>query len=272
MAAVGNNNAPKKPRDPDGLFYKGEKMYLIDRRFSTTAYGDDRILIKLLFPYGPEQRDIDDLKVSGDHECELQRRAAEKNVGPQIYANGMYYGNGAIPFTGYIETDEDNDKGDSVLEEFAFTTPFYYIVMEYYSRETGWKGPVYVSDPPIHPGIDNNDLFYTFIKKLVTKARVANVLDPIMHFYYHPRHGLRMIDYGRGIRCSTNDCIAEMCRLVQVRMPSNTKRSSSRRGRNRNRPNNTNKNNRRRNRSASRIGQEPRTLRSSSRSSNRRKP
>jgi hypothetical protein len=77
MAAVGNNNAPKKPRDPDGLFYKGEKMYLIDRRSASTTYGDDRILIKLLFPDGSEQRDIDNLKVSGDHECELQRHAAE---------------------------------------------------------------------------------------------------------------------------------------------------------------------------------------------------
>ena len=88
--------------------------------------------------------------------------------------------------------------------------------MEYYSKKNGWKGPVYVSDNQLDKNLSNVDLFYNYLDKLIYTAGIANIFDPIMHFYYHPVHGLRMIDYGRCVYCSSDeqDCMNKMARAL----------------------------------------------------------
>ena len=227
------------PRDPDGIIYRGEDLYYIDKRFSTTTYGDNNILIKLLFPYGPAEEDIAKLKELSDQEVAFQNAAAKHNLGPRIYASGLYMPGKPIPFSGYTETNEEDEKGDTIRIPFIFDKPFYYIIMEYYSRETGWNGPVYVSDERLNPNKSNNDLFYEFVKKLVTKAHIANTFDPIMHFYYHPDKGLRMIDYGRCVECYTvktkKECIDEMCVALTIQNKYNNQTRSRTRSRSRGR-------------------------------------
>ena len=215
-------NAPANAhRDPDGIWYRGEDLYLIDRRFSTTTYGDNNIIVKLLFPYGPAEEDIIQLKELSDKEVAFQTAAATHNLGPRIYASGLYMPGTPIPFSGYTEPGEEDENGETVRIPYNFDKPFYYIIMEYYSRELGWRGPVYVSDNPLNPYKSNNALFYDFVKKLVTEAHIANIFDPIMHFYYHPDKGLRMIDYGRCMECYTEktkkDCIDKMCVALMIR-------------------------------------------------------
>ena len=231
--ALANASANNQRRDPDVIIYNSETLYLIDRRFSTTTYGDQNIIIKLLFPNDNTETGVHELNISAEQEVAFQRRAADNNLGPVIYANGLYIPGSRLPFVSYIETGELTNTGDNERIEYRYTQPFYYIIMEYYSQETGWKGPVFVSDVSLKHGMDNNKLFYDFIKKLVINAHVANIFDPIMHFYYHQSHGLRMIDYGRCITCQSPEeqkkCIDDMCTLVQVRQPPSptTRRSPS---------------------------------------------
>ena len=196
-------------RDPNGILYNGLDLYLIDRRFSTTTYGNENIICKLLFV----DNNIDTLRQSAENEVRFQQIAAENKLGPVIYAHGFY--NGESPFTGYNEY-ENNANGETKQIPFTFTEPFYYIIMEYYSKKNGWKGPVYVSDNQLDKNLSNVDLFYNYLDKLIYTAGIANIFDPIMHFYYHPVHGLRMIDYGRCVYCSSDeqDCMNKMARAL----------------------------------------------------------
>ena len=196
-------------RDPNGILYNGLDLYLIDRRFSTTTYGNENIICKLLFV----DNNIDTLRQSAENEVRFQQIAAENKLGPAIYAHGFY--NGESPFTGYNEY-ENNANGETKQIPFTFTEPFYYIIMEYYSKKNGWKGPVYVSDNQLDKNLSNVDLFYNYLDKLIYTAGIANIFDPIMHFYYHPVHGLRMIDYGRCVYCSSDeqDCMNKMARAL----------------------------------------------------------
>ena len=196
-------------RDPNGILYNGLDLYLIDRRFSTTTYGNENIICKLLFV----DNNIDTLRQSAENEVRFQQIAAENKLGPAIYAHGFY--NGESPFTGYNEY-ENNANGETKQIPFTFTEPFYYIIMEYYSKKNGWKGPVYVSDNQLDKNLSNVDLFYNYLHKLIYTAGIANIFDPIMHFYYHPVHGLRMIDYGRCVYCSSDeqDCMNKMARAL----------------------------------------------------------
>lgn len=201
-------------RDPNGILYNGLDLYLIDRRFSTTAYGNENIICKLLFV----DNNIDTLRQSAENEVRFQQIAAEHKLGPTIYAHG-FYNSDAPPFTGYNEY-ENNANGETKQTPFTFTEPFYYIIMEYYSKKNGWNGPVYVSDNQIDKKLSNVDLFYNYLDKLIYTAGIANIFDPIMHFYYHPVHGLRMIDYGRCVFCSTLDeqkeCIKQMAISLEL--------------------------------------------------------
>jgi len=197
-------------RDPTGILYNGLDLYLIDRRFSTTTYGNENIICKLLFV----DNDIDTLIQSAENEVRFQQIAAENKLGPTIYEHGFYNG-GNPPFTGYNEY-ENNENGETKQTPFTFTEPFYYIIMEYYSKKNGWKGPVYVSDNQLDKKLSNVDLFYNYLDKLIYIAGIANIFDPIMHFYYHPVHGLRMIDYGRCVYCRSDeqDCMNKMARAL----------------------------------------------------------
>jgi len=204
-----------KNRDPSLIILEDKtELYLIDRRFSTTTYGDinGNIICKLVYP----DSTIPKLLESVTKEVEFQNKAAKYNLGPKIYEHGL--SEESIPFTGFYEYDDDND-GETKRMPFHFANPFYYITMEYYSKKNGWKGPVYVSDAKLSK-ISNNDLFYEFIHKLIFEAEIANILDPIMHFYYHPVHGLRMIDYGRCIDCKTiiqkQSALNEMMKSLEI--------------------------------------------------------
>ena len=210
-----------KLRDPSLLILLDKtELYLIDRRFSTVTYGDisGNIICKLVYP----DDTIPTLIQSVTKEVEFQNKAAEHNLGPKIYEHG--FSGESIPFTGIHEYDDDND-GERKQIPFHFVKPFYYIIMEYYSKKNGWKGPVYVSDPKLSK-ISNNDLFYQFIHKLIFEAHIANIIDPIMHFYYHPVHGLRMIDYGRCIDCKTigekQYALNEMMKSLEIKEKPNS--------------------------------------------------
>jgi hypothetical protein len=266
-----------KNRDPSLLIFRDEtELYLIDRRFSTTTYGDisGNIICKLVYP----DSTISKLLESVTKEVEFQNKAAKYNLGPKIYEHG--FSEESIPFTGFYEYDDDKD-GETKRMPFHFANPFYYITMEYYSKKNGWKGPVYVSDAKLSIK-SNNDLFYDFIYKLIFYAEIANILDPIMHFYYHPVHGLRMIDYGRCIDCKTigekQSALNEMMKSLEIKEKGNNHNRSYKRpnNRNRNRSSNqsrnrnlmrSNKNNSNHNRKSKRY-----TTRSSTKIPNTRRP
>jgi len=222
-----------KNRDPSLLKFQDEngdetELVLIDRRYSTTTYGDidGKIICKLVYPDGT----INALKKSATKEVEFQNKAAAHNLGPKIYNHG--FSGDSIPFTGFYEYDDDND-GERKRIPFPFANPFYYITMEYYSKKNGWKGPVYVvSKEQLDSKLSNNDLFYNFIYKLIFEAEIANILDPIEHFYYHPVHGLRMIDYGRCIDCKTiiqkQSALNEMMKSLEINEKTKSPKKSPR--------------------------------------------
>jgi hypothetical protein len=265
-----------KNRDPSLIIFEDEtELYLIDRRFSTTTYGDisGNIICKLVYP----DSTIPKLLESVTKEVEFQNKAAKYNLGPKIYAHG--FSEESIPFTGFYEYDDDKD-GETKRMPFHFANPFYYITMEYYSKKNGWKGPVYVSDAKLSTK-SNNDLFYDFIYKLIFYAEIANILDPIMHFYYHPEHGLRMIDYGRCIDCKTiiqkQSALNEMMKALEIKEEGNTAKTSpmtriNNRNRSRKRPNNRNRNRNlmRSNKNNSNRSHKRYTTRSSTKGSTRR--
>ena len=209
-------------RDPSLLILPDEtELYLVDRRFSTTSYGDTsgNIICKLVYPDSTIPKFLESVK----KEVELQNKAAKHNLGPKIYKHG--FSQESIPFTGFYEYEDDND-GETKRIQFNFPNPFYYIIMEYYSNKNGWKGPVYVSNEQLDSKLSNNELFYEFIYKLIFEADIANILDPIMHFYYHPDHGLRMIDYGQCIYCKTigekQHALNEMMKSLEIKEKPNS--------------------------------------------------
>ena len=122
--ALANASANNQRRDPDVIIYNSETLYLIDRRFSTTTYGDQNIIIKLLFPNGNTENDIHDLNVTAEQEVVFQRKAADNNLGPIIYANGLYRPDSSLPFDSYTETGELTNTGDNERIEYRYTQPF----------------------------------------------------------------------------------------------------------------------------------------------------
>ena len=250
-----------KNRYPSLLKFQDEnedetELLFIARRYSTITYGsiDGKIICKLIYP----DDTINTLIESATKEVEFQNKAAVHNLGPKIYNHG--FSGDSIPFAGFYEYDDKYAETQQI--PFPFANPFYYIIMEYYSKKNGWKGPVYVvSEEQLDSKLSNNDLFYNFIYKLIFKAEIANILDPINHFYYHPVHGLRMIDYGRCIDCKTigekQSALNEMMKSLEIKDKENTakisrmtrrnnrNRSYKRPNRNRNRskrPNNRDRN------------------------------
>ena len=257
-------------RDPSLLILPDEtELYLVDRRFSTTSYGDTRSgnkICKLVYPDSTIPKFLESVK----KEVEFQNKAAKHNLGPKIYEHG--FSQESIPFTGFYEYEDDND-GETKRIQFNFPNPFYYISMEYYSKKNGWKGPVYVLGNQIDSKLSNNDLFYKFIHKLIFDAKIANIYDPIMHFYYHPVHGLRMIDYGRCIDCTTTDqqeaaLNAMMTALEITKKPNSASKIPRRRSISRS-PNKTRRSPRRR--SVSRSPNKARSLNKTHRSPRRKR-
>ena len=111
--------------------------------------------------YRREFHPVDEFVAAAEQEVRLQKQAAAFNLAPQIYASGF------IP-----ESD------------------FYFVQMDFYDEENGWKH--------VFAGYDGMQaIFCEFIRRLVFEAGLYNPDDPYAHFYFHPRLGLRMIDYGK---------------------------------------------------------------------------
>ena len=111
--------------------------------------------------YRREFHPVDEFVAAAEQEVRLQKQAAAFNLAPQIYASGF------IP-----ESD------------------FYFVQMDFYDEGNGWKH--------VFAGYDGMQaIFCEFIRRLVFEAGLYNPDDPYAHFYFHPRLGLRMIDYGK---------------------------------------------------------------------------
>jgi hypothetical protein len=194
-------------RESDMIEHGGVLYKLISVRFSTATYSnkENNRLIKLLFPYD----DINDpsYRQKFNNEIKCQELAANANLGPEIYAAGLYKQN--------ENTNEHGMKtytGTSILNlkkfEYAPNTTFDYIVMEYYNPNK-WKNPVFISS-------ENKDIFIQFISDLVIIANVVNKKDPLDHFYYNETEGLKMIDYGRCEECNGDDAYKKECIIFML--------------------------------------------------------
>lgn len=152
-------------------------------------------LVKII--HGPRYKPDDDYDAfikKCEKEIEYQQRAAINGLGPRIY-HGQY---------GFIE--EKNS---------FYSTPYFYIVMEYLSEENGWKH--------IFAGNIRYDIiFCDYIEDFVSKTGLINVKDPQAHFYYNYRENkLYMIDYGNCEECknfsvSKSECIELMSSALGV--------------------------------------------------------
>jgi hypothetical protein len=172
-----SSNGPRKRRKREQLFegigrmgeeaparflFEGKSYEFLDSgaySFLYREYPNSLRAIKII--YRRESHPIDEFVAAADQEVRLQKRAAEFNLAPQIYASGF------IP------------KND-----------FYFIQMDFYGPENGWVH-VWSGEPEM------DAIFCEFVRKLVFEARLYNSFDPNAHFYYHPHLGLRMIDYGK---------------------------------------------------------------------------
>jgi hypothetical protein len=211
------------------LSYDKKILLPIDNiHFFSIIFQHRHVIIKILFPITQHPDNIIKLQQSSENEVHLQLSAAKYKLGPKIYKHKLFMANSdtILPFT------ICDKNGFPRLEPPQFS--FYYIIMENYSPLNGWSSEIGGSSigslfklqsrqfKIIPGGISNNELGYRFINKLVSKAHVVNIEDPIGHFYYHPDHGLRMIDYGSCIhstRKDTDKYIKQMCDILQIIIP-----------------------------------------------------
>jgi len=126
-----------------------------------------------------------------EKEIEYQQRAARNGLGPRIY-DGKY---------GFVEQKNS-----------FYDTPYFYIVMEYLSKENGWKH--------IFAGDIQDSIFCNYIKNFVSKTGLINVTDQQSHFYYNNRKNkLYMIDYGNCEECgirNVSKCIESMSSALGI--------------------------------------------------------
>ena len=198
-------------RDSGGI---ENPLKCIDIRFLTTLYGNSDTIVKLIHASSNTATAIQEFKESCEKEVKFQSDAATYDLGPKIYEHGLYTGQDSLPFDIHLSTF--NSNGDDITYNILYTPPFYYIVMEYYSKENGWRGPIYQDDTSIP---DCKNKFIDIICRLAIECNIVNVHDPIMHFYYNPDHGLRMIDYGRCIYLNNKNrfqMIKQMCKEVSL--------------------------------------------------------
>jgi hypothetical protein len=141
-------------------------------------------LVKIIHgPYiDPEDNYVEFIKKC-EKEVEYQQRASKYKLGPKIY------------YHGYVPKEKSfYSKGEY---------PYYYIVMDYLSNNTGWTH--------IHGGEIPNSVFCNYIQTLVSKTGLINVKDPELHFYYNENEQkLYMIDYGNCEECvdiSESECV-----------------------------------------------------------------
>lgn len=125
-----------------------------------------------------------------EKEVSYQSRSADFGLAPKIFHHG------------FIEKNDSFLYPDNKL-------PYYYIVMEYLSKNDGWK-QIYASD--------NTRLFCKFITDLVDKVGIINIEDPYVHFFYNKiQKKLVMIDYDRCIECiDKNQCKIDMAKALEI--------------------------------------------------------
>jgi len=167
-------------------------------------------LVKII--HGPRYKPDDDYAefiTECEKEIEYQYRAAKNGLGPHIYRRQ----------SGFISK-----------ENSFYSTPYFYIVMEYLSEENGWEH-IFIGDKP-------DNIFCDYIKDFVSKTGLINVKDPQAHFYYNDtkdKDKLYMIDYGNFEECgkrSISKCIILMnsalgikCNKDQTTMQTEGKKS-----------------------------------------------
>ena len=155
-------------------------------------------LVKIIhgphFP--PANNDYTDFIKECEKEVEFQMKAADNELAPHIYKDQC----GFVP------------KEDSFYSKDE--TPYFYIVMEYLSKNKGWEH-VFIGDKP-------DSIFCDYIEKIVSKTGLINVKDPQAHFYYNSekdKDKLYMIDYGNCEECgerSSSECIVLMSSALGV--------------------------------------------------------
>jgi hypothetical protein len=125
--------------------------------------------------------------IKAKQEVEYQKKAAKFGLAPRIYHDG------------YIE------KKNSFCK-----THYYYIIMDYLSPDD-WEH--------IFADKENKENIIYFIKLLVEKVGIVNIVDPQLHFYKNKINDkVVMIDYDRCIKCikDKKECVKDMINAVDI--------------------------------------------------------
>lgn len=149
----------------------------------------NHLLLKIMPYYNDDPYDQEHF----DNELLVQSRAAKHGLGPTIYESGK-----EIPI----------HSPESPLQ-FPINSPycqyhkFNYLLMDYYdvSPEGGWEQlkAYQLANNKHSPYICN------LIIRLIKIAHISIPTDAASHFFYHPIHGYRMIDYGGSYPIETID-------------------------------------------------------------------
>jgi hypothetical protein len=115
-------------------------------------------------------------------EITYQQNAAKYGLAPRVYHHGFV------------------DKTNSPFYDYEL--PYYYVIMDYLSEDSGWNQIFADNDPP---------LFCEYINNLVDKVGLINIKDPYAHFFTNGKK-LMMIDYGNCIECAGTASTKKECK------------------------------------------------------------
>jgi hypothetical protein len=176
------NRNRNEPAD-EAVVFKGQTYTWCGCGVSGHAYlsepnGNPRRMLKII----PTEEDSDVAPFLNEVDC--QKKAAAHELGPAVYDSGV-----KVP----LQDPQGPFEFLTPESHFCQFAVVNFILMDYYDKNDGWKQlPAYSLDSH-RVGI------IKLLDDLVNRAEVINLMDPRSHFFYHPIHGYRMIDYGAAV-------------------------------------------------------------------------